>query len=99
MYQRSLNFCKQPVVVVVNVILPTEIAETYGLRQEKGADTWMGCSSARAHSVVFVTGCHLTVRDMATLAMQMTFYFFYLYYLTNNTILINYFTFGKVSFP
>ena len=65
MYQRSLNFCKQPAVVVVNVILPTEIAETYGLRQEKGADTWMGCSSTGAHSVVFVTGYHLTVRGMA----------------------------------
>lgn len=39
MYQRSLNFCKQPVVVVVDVILLTEIAETYGLRQEKGLIT------------------------------------------------------------
>lgn len=36
MYQRSLNFCKQPAVVVVNVILLTERVETYGLRQEKG---------------------------------------------------------------
>lgn len=36
MYQRSLKFCKQPAVVVVNGILLTEIAETYGLRQEKG---------------------------------------------------------------
>lgn len=36
MYQRSLNFCKQPAVVVVNGILLTEIAETYGLRHEKG---------------------------------------------------------------
>lgn len=36
MYQRSINFCKQPAVVVVDVILLTEIAETYGLRQEKG---------------------------------------------------------------
>lgn len=36
MYQSSFNFCKQPAAVVVNVILLTEIVETYGLRQEKG---------------------------------------------------------------
>lgn len=36
MYQRSLNFCKQPAVVVVDVVLLTEIAETYGPRHEKG---------------------------------------------------------------
>lgn len=73
MYQRSLNFCKQPAVVVVNVILLTEVAETYGLRQEKGADTWTRCSSAMAHCILFVTGCRVTVRDMTAPAMQMTF--------------------------
>ena len=36
MYQRSLNFCKQPAVAVVNGILLTEIAETYGPRQGEG---------------------------------------------------------------
>lgn len=36
MYQRGRNVCKQPAEVVVNVILLTEIAETYGPRQEKG---------------------------------------------------------------
>lgn len=73
MYQRSLNFCKQPAVVVVNRILLPEIAETYGLRQEKGLiPGWDAVP--RAHSVVLVTGCRLTVRDMAATTVQNAFY-------------------------
>ena len=60
MYQRSINFCKQPPVVVENVILLAEIAETYGLRQER-ADTCMGCGSTRARGTLCMTGCCLLI--------------------------------------